>query len=189
MIIKGRSPMTRHVSRTHRVALDWLFDRINLDPKIQTKHIDTKHQLADILTKGNFTRDEWNNLLRVFNISNLSSVCCFKVFRSTSCPKTMSKRLQEGERGKERVLAKSKPMINLVSETVERSPMMPSSIASGSPGALRARNQNLVLLSSTGKPAARDSEKKTRPRALKRGNRMPISTGAQGDLWRQKRPK
>ena len=23
----------RHVSRTHRVALDWLFDRINLDSK------------------------------------------------------------------------------------------------------------------------------------------------------------
>ena len=33
MIIKGRSPTMRHVSRTHRVALDWLFDRINLaDP-------------------------------------------------------------------------------------------------------------------------------------------------------------
>ena len=31
MIIKGRSPTTRHVSRTLRVALDWLFDRINLD--------------------------------------------------------------------------------------------------------------------------------------------------------------
>ena len=28
---KGRSPTMRHVSRTHRVALDWLFDRINLD--------------------------------------------------------------------------------------------------------------------------------------------------------------
>ena len=62
MIIKGRSPTMRHVSRTHRVALDWLFDRINLDPKIQTKYIDTKNQLADILTKGNFTRDEWNHL-------------------------------------------------------------------------------------------------------------------------------
>ena len=49
MIIKGRSPTMRHVSRTHRVALDWLFDRINLDPK---------NQLADILTKGNFTHDE-----------------------------------------------------------------------------------------------------------------------------------
>ena len=32
MIMKGRSPTMRHVSRTHRVALDWLFDRINLDP-------------------------------------------------------------------------------------------------------------------------------------------------------------
>ena len=52
MIMKGRSPAMRHVSRTHRVVLDWLFDRINLDPKIQIKHIDTKNQLADIWTKG-----------------------------------------------------------------------------------------------------------------------------------------
>ena len=36
-VIKGRSPTLRHVSRTHSVALDWLFDRINLDPKIQIK--------------------------------------------------------------------------------------------------------------------------------------------------------
>ena len=57
MIIRGRSPTMRHVSRTHRVALDWLFDRINLDPKIQIKYIDTKHQLADMLTKGDLTRD------------------------------------------------------------------------------------------------------------------------------------
>ena len=28
MVIKGRSPTMRRVSRTHRVALDWLFDRI-----------------------------------------------------------------------------------------------------------------------------------------------------------------
>ena len=33
VIIKCRSSTMRHVSRTHRVALDWLFDRINLDPK------------------------------------------------------------------------------------------------------------------------------------------------------------
>ena len=62
MIIKGRSPTMRHVSRTHRVALDWLFDRINLDSKIQIKYIDTKNQLADIFTKGNYRRDEWNHL-------------------------------------------------------------------------------------------------------------------------------
>ena len=54
MIMKGRSPTMRHVSRTHRVALDWLFDRINLDSKIQIKYIDTQNQLADILTKGEF---------------------------------------------------------------------------------------------------------------------------------------
>ena len=65
MIMKGRSPTMRHVSRTHRVALDWLFDRINLDQKIEIKYVDTKHQLADILTKGNFTRDEWNNLVHL----------------------------------------------------------------------------------------------------------------------------
>ena len=48
MIMKGRNPTMRHVSRTHRVALDWLFDRINLDPKIQIRYINTKHQLPDI---------------------------------------------------------------------------------------------------------------------------------------------
>ena len=61
-IIKGRSPTMRHVSRTHRVALDWLINRINLDSKNQIRYIDTKHQLADISTKGNFTRGEWNHL-------------------------------------------------------------------------------------------------------------------------------
>ena len=65
MIIKGRSPTTRHVSRTHRVALDWLFDRINLDPKVQIKDLESKNQLADIVTKGSFTRDEWHNLLHL----------------------------------------------------------------------------------------------------------------------------
>ena len=76
----------KHVSRTHRVALDWLFDRFNLDPKIQIKYIDTKNQLADILTKGILTRDEWNHLLCLFNISP---------FSSTVCSEGMSKRTQQ----------------------------------------------------------------------------------------------
>ena len=107
MIIKGRSPTMRHVSRTHRVALDWLFDRINLDPKIQIKYIDTKNQLADIPTKGNFTRDEWNPLLCLFNISH---------FSSTVCSDTMAKRSQQ-DSGEERVTAKSRPMMNLIART------------------------------------------------------------------------
>ena len=51
MIFKGRSPTMRHVSRTHRVALEWLFDRVNLDTEIQIKYIDTNNKLADIFTK------------------------------------------------------------------------------------------------------------------------------------------
>ena len=78
MIIMGRSPTMRHVSRTHGVALDRLFDRINLDPKIQIKYIDTKNQLADILTEGNFTRDEWTHLLCLCNISHFSSINSFR---------------------------------------------------------------------------------------------------------------
>ena len=109
MSIKGRSPTMRHVSGTHRVALDWLFDRINLDPKIQIKCIDTKNQLAEIPTKGNFTRDEWNHLLCLFNISH---------FSHTNCLEVMSKRTRE-DAGEERVTAKSKPMMTLVSRCSE----------------------------------------------------------------------
>ena len=119
MILKGRCPTMRHVSRTHRVALDWLFDRINLDPKIQIKYIDTKNQLADILTKGNFTRDEWNHFLCLFNISH---------FSSTDCSGVMSKRTQK-ESGEERVTAKSSPMMSLIA----RAPSTLSSSSSESP--------------------------------------------------------
>ena len=120
MIMKGRSPTMRHVSRTHRVALDWLFDRINLDPKIQIKYIDAKNQLADILTKGNFTRDEWNHLLTLFNISH---------FSSTACIAAMAKRAQQ-ESGEGRVTAKSRPMMYLTART----PSFVSSSASSRPG-------------------------------------------------------
>ena len=72
LIIKGRSPTMRHVSRTHRVALDWLFDRINLEPKIQIKFVETKNQLAYILTRESFSIDEWHHLLRLFNIMRFS---------------------------------------------------------------------------------------------------------------------
>ena len=107
MIIKGRSPTMRHVSRTHRVALDWLLDRVTLDSKIQIKYIDTKNQLTDILTKGSFTRDEWNHLLCLFYISH---------FSPTVCSDVMAKRSQK-DSGEERVTAKSRPMMNLIART------------------------------------------------------------------------
>ena len=120
----------RRVSRTHRVALDWLFDRINLDSKIQIKYIDTKNQLADILTKRNFTRDERSHLLCLFNIGH---------FSSTVCSAAMAKRVQQNS-GEERVTAKSKPMMNLIART----PSVVSSSTSLSPGR-RDITENKIL--------------------------------------------
>ena len=101
----------------------WLFDRINLTPKCKSIFNDTKNQLADILTKGNFTRDEWKHLLCLFNISH---------FSSTNCLEVMSKRTQE-DAGEERVTAKSKSMMNLVSRCSARDPNVFASTASESP--------------------------------------------------------
>ena len=131
MIIKGRRPTMRHVSRTHRVVLDWLFDRINLDPQIQIKYIDTKNHLADILTKGNFTRDECNHLLCLFNISQ---------FSKTDCSEVMSKRSRE-DAGEVRVTAKSKPMMNFVSRCSEKTLAVLSSTASENPVKTRHESQ------------------------------------------------
>ena len=113
-----------------------LFDRINLDPKIQIKYIDTKNQLADILTKGNFTRDEWNHLLCLFNSSH---------FSSTDCSEVMSKRTQK-DSGEERVTAKSKPMMNLVLRCSERTSDVLASTASESP--VKTRHESQLPLSS-----------------------------------------
>ena len=108
----------------------------NLDPKIQIKYIDTNNQFADILTKGNFTRDEWNHLLCLFNIGH---------FSSTNGLQVMSKRTQE-DVGEERVTAKSKPMMNVVSGCSERTLDVLLSTASGSPG--KTRHESQVRLSS-----------------------------------------
>ena len=112
-IFEGRSPTMRHVSRTHKVALDWLFHRINLDPKIQIKNVDTKNQLADILTKGSFIRNEWNHLLRLFNIMNISMFSRSHV-SPIKDPQAVSKRqIHEGRpREDERVVAKWKTNVD-----------------------------------------------------------------------------
>ena len=137
IIIKERSPAMRHFSSTHSVALDWIFDRIILDSKIQIKYIDTKNRLADILTKGNFTSDEWNHLLCLFNISH---------FQFHNWLEAMSKRTQE-DAGEERVTAKSKPMMDLVSRYSVRDSNVLASTASESPGETKSESQNVPLSS------------------------------------------
>ena len=87
-----------------------------------------KKQLADMLTKGNFTRDEWNHLLCLFNVSH---------FSSTVCSEAMAKRVQQ-DSGEERVTAKSRPMMSLIA----RVPSTLSSSASESPGKKSYGNQS-----------------------------------------------
>ena len=60
-----------------------------------------------MLTKGNFTRDEWNHLVCLFNIRH---------FSSTVCSAAMAKRSQQ-DSGEEGVTAKSQPMMNLIVRT------------------------------------------------------------------------
>ena len=109
VIIKGRSPTMRHVSRTHRFALDWLFDRIYWTPRSKSNMLTRKTQLADMLTKGSFARDEWDHLLRLLNILNFSMFSCTHRKQSV-----MSKRAQESTSEEGSAVLKPRPM-NLVS--------------------------------------------------------------------------
>ena len=76
-----------------------------------------------MLTKGNFTRDEWNHLLCLSNISH---------FSSAECSGVVSERTQR-DSDEERVTAKSRPMMNLVARCSERAPAALSSTASECP--------------------------------------------------------
>ena len=84
-------------------------------PRSKSNTSTPKTQLADILTKGKFTRDEWNHLLSLFHIGH---------FSSTPCSEVMSKRIQQ-ESGEERVTTKSRPVINSTGR-------MPSVVSSSS---------------------------------------------------------
>ena len=169
MIIKGRSPTMRHVSRTHRVALDWLFDRVNFGPKIQVKYVDTKNQLADMLTRGGFTRDEWNHLLHLLNIKNSRHFFRTHFFLSNRKESVMSKRTQEGlSDDSPMVKAKSRSM-NLVSHrnlSIARQNLQENTSDSRIPGSDRMDHVSAVyrkpLRSSTDdSPSLRSQERST----------------------------
>ena len=90
--------------------------------KIQIKYVDTKNRLADILTKGNFSRDEWSHLLRLFNIMSFSmfSFSNFSNFLSDPIGKqsAMSKRGQEATSNEGSPVAKPKPMVSAKAKPV-----------------------------------------------------------------------
>ena len=120
---------------THRFAVDWLFDRIHLDSKIQIRYIDTKHQVADILTKGNYTRHEWNNLLHLFNISHFLLHSLHQKFQLGELYYDRTKIQEQKE---ERFVSKSRPSLNRSSLFATSSSAASSPIASKSAGIVGA---------------------------------------------------
>ena len=104
--------MMRHVSRTQRVELDRLSDRINLDPKIHIKYVDTTNQLADLLAEGSFTRDEWCHLLCFVDVMDLSTISRSH-FRSVEKATTISKRIQERKKEEEPAVAKPRSVCSM----------------------------------------------------------------------------
>ena len=86
------------------LRLIWFFDRINLDPKIQIKCIDTKIQVAHILTKRKF-HAWWVESSVVF--------VQYWLFQFYSLFWSDGKK-QQPDSGEERVTAKSRPMMSLV---------------------------------------------------------------------------
>ena len=105
MVIKGRSPTMRHVSRTHKLPFYWLFDQINLDPEIQMKYIDTQQATRRHMRMWKFHTRWVESFVVACSISAISVLQC--------ALNTMAKRSQH-ESGEERVTAKSRPTMNII---------------------------------------------------------------------------
>ncbi len=71
---RGRSVNLRHLNRTHRVNLSFLYDIALLSPSIYLQYVQTGNQAADILTKGKFTTSQWKKLTKLVSIGPMTAV-------------------------------------------------------------------------------------------------------------------
>ena len=101
----------RHISRTHRVNLEWLLERINLNLGIQIKYVNTSQQIADILTKGSFSCERWTQLRQLVTVMTPHMHSCSHSLVFSSVQKVkMSTRLPELVT--EGAIAKQRPVRN-----------------------------------------------------------------------------
>ena len=110
---KGSSLPMHHASRTRRVDLDWLYDRINLDPMIQIKYVNTTQNLARYsLTRGSLTGDRWTQLTLLVTIMTRATFAHSKL--SVSCaavnPLFSSMSIRAGESFAASASAQQKPV-------------------------------------------------------------------------------
>ncbi len=67
LVRKARSMALRHLPRTHRIDLHWLFE-VCADPHVKMVHVGTKEQIADLMTKAFTAVETWKNLLQLAQI-------------------------------------------------------------------------------------------------------------------------
>ena len=57
------------MSRTHRVHLDWIFERVSLDSALSIRYVRTTEQLSEMLTKRCMhCTTQWTSLMQLFDV-------------------------------------------------------------------------------------------------------------------------
>ena len=68
MVAKGRSPTLQYMCRTQRIDIDWLWERLRNEPGVCLRYVNTLRQIADMFTKGLFSKAQWFALLELARI-------------------------------------------------------------------------------------------------------------------------
>ena len=67
LVKKARSMALRHLPRTHRIDLHWLFE-VCSHPRVMMRYVNTKQQAADLMTKSLNNPGVWSHLLDIAQI-------------------------------------------------------------------------------------------------------------------------
>ena len=67
IVQKARSMALRHLPRTHRIDLQWLFE-VCSNPRVQMRYVGTLQQIADLMTKALNKPETWSHLLDIAQI-------------------------------------------------------------------------------------------------------------------------
>ena len=67
LVKKARSMALRHLPRTHRIDLHWLFE-VCSQPRVRMTYVNIKQQAADLMTKSINNPATWSHLLELSQI-------------------------------------------------------------------------------------------------------------------------
>ena len=67
IIKKARSMALRHLPRTHRIDVHWLFE-VCSNPRVRMRYVNAKQQVADLMTKSLNNPVIWAHLLDIAQI-------------------------------------------------------------------------------------------------------------------------